>query len=706
MAAFQQIATGMPTVWPPCFAQDRFRRLIVVTGNARGKYWDTYTATADALGITAPTVAPTVAAGAAGNPSGTYNCYYRWVDERDGHKVYSSLSPAGSVTVSSQKIDWSVIGQSSEDRCNKIELWRTLDTATSSNKLFLIATLADGVTTNAGDDASDASLLALEGTDSYMLFTKPDGDLNARRQGIPPIHFGVVVRFGDRFWYAVPRPYSTGTVETNGTTTLTGTGTGWTTDFDGMAIEIEGETSVGIISSVGGTTTITLATAASTTASGLSYVIRPTSVQLLQARYTEQDEPESAGDSSWVVTVQENVTELDRLTGLIPYGAVMIMALERHLHRLQVYPQPRINANITYWKNRGLINQNCWKLHEDNDLYMLDEQGPYIIRGGQIVPIGTAIQDKFRGTILDWANSRWWHVHINPVEELVYFFVGFTEDSSTRPRRAFVWSLRTTEWMPGPDLYTWEIGGVARIGIGGRQRSILCTENDKHYLLNEGTQDGTAGSGTVRGTATAATATTLSDSVATFPTDAVGASIAIVRGTGKGQLRRISTRNSATQVTVDTAWTTTPSTDSVYVIGAIEYSNQTGKFELLPLKQDHKQAFRLVFSPTTGDAECYLRQTMNHEASALNHEVRDDDSFNRGVEWAADDADTIFDLKLARSANANQIGEHYYQWGEGGSGQPHGIYEAKYRWVQVELAGFQGADELVFHELEIEGAMQ
>ena len=57
--------------------------------------------------------------------------------------------------------------------------------------------------------------------------------------GLPPFYFGVVVRFGDRGWYAVPRPYSTGTVATDGTTAVTGTGTAWTSDMDGMVIEID-----------------------------------------------------------------------------------------------------------------------------------------------------------------------------------------------------------------------------------------------------------------------------------------------------------------------------------------------------------------------------------------------------------------------------------------------------------------------------------
>lgn len=69
------------------------------------------------------------------------------------------------------------------------------------------------------------------------------------------------------------------------------------------------------------------------------------------------------------------------------------------------------------------------------------------------------------------------------------------------------------------------------------------------------------------GTATAATTTTLSDSTKTWRTVGgwAGAFVEIVSGTGAGQCRRIAS-NTANQITVARAWSTTPTTSSVYVI--------------------------------------------------------------------------------------------------------------------------------------------
>ena len=181
--------------------------------------------------------------------------------------------------------------------------------------------------------------------------------------------------------------------------------------------------------------------------------------------------------------------------------------------------------------------------------------------------------------------------------------------------------------------------------------------------------------------------------------------MAIVRGTGKGQIRRITTRDSATALTVP-AWTTTPDTTSVYVIGAIEYSYKTGRFFLVPLVQDQKQAFNLSFTPTTNDAECYLRRFMNHSTTAENFAERDDDMHNVGRKWAASDPDCTFDLKSARTTLDTQKGLHRWEWGGVTGGNPKSSYERQNVWLQAELAGFQGADAVVFHELEIEGVME
>lgn len=87
------------------------------------------------------------------------------------------------------------------------------------------------------------------------------------------------------------------------------------------------------------------------------------------------------------------------------------------------------------------------------------------------------------------------------------------------------------------------------------------------------TTNGTAGSyigqtwvTSVTSTATAGAATTLTDSVQTWTVDAyANLTVRITGGTGAGQIRRIAS-NTATVLTVTTAWTTIPDATSTYVI--------------------------------------------------------------------------------------------------------------------------------------------
>lgn len=85
---------------------------------------------------------------------------------------------------------------------------------------------------------------------------------------------------------------------------------------------------------------------------------------------------------------------------------------------------------------------------------------------------------------------------------------------------------------------------------------------------NEGILIGTPAKETVAdtGTASAATSTTLTDSSRAWTVNVhTRRLVQIVAGTGAGQYRYVAS-NTATQLTVDTAWTTTPDTTSVYEI--------------------------------------------------------------------------------------------------------------------------------------------
>ena len=117
------------------------------------------TPTACGWGQAVPTTAPTVASGIAGNPDGTYSCYYRYkITLPDGTIIRTGLSPVGSAVVSSEKIEWSDLVHVSFTGAttNQIELFRTMD---SWSAIYLVTTLDDTDTTYS-DNNDDATVQA------------------------------------------------------------------------------------------------------------------------------------------------------------------------------------------------------------------------------------------------------------------------------------------------------------------------------------------------------------------------------------------------------------------------------------------------------------------------------------------------------------------------------------------------------------------
>jgi len=116
------------------------------------------TPTACDWGLNPPSAAPTVAdSGDAGDPDGTYSCYYRYkITLPDGTVIYTALSSAASVTVVTNKIAWSAIVHSTFTGATTIQA-QLFRTKTGFSATYLVTTLASGTTTYT-DNVSDTTL--------------------------------------------------------------------------------------------------------------------------------------------------------------------------------------------------------------------------------------------------------------------------------------------------------------------------------------------------------------------------------------------------------------------------------------------------------------------------------------------------------------------------------------------------------------------
>lgn len=754
------LRTGLNTAQPMNFAKDRFGRLLGVNGLDRGLVWDGKSASSELLGVDAPTVAATMTTpGGGGATAGSYDCYYRFVDKGEGIYAPSNLSPVATTTAAdSDMFVWSSLSTSSQSRVDTVELWRTTSGVTS--KLHRVASIpysgsitsssqvggfatfvvpaghglvvgskvlasavtytvtgktATTITTNVGSAGPGASTWSLSGFttsdtatdtalndysgDDVMRLVKPNGDPNANRFTPPPNWKSVVVMFQDRALYMADVEYATGTVAlTADSVTATGSGTAWTTEMAGRYLHVVGATKPLLISSVGSATSITLSKAApESVTAGALYAIRPAAGERNVVYFSEADDAEAVPSTNQII-IQENIRDEDEIVGAIPYGNSCIIAKEHTLYRLNYFAQPIIDAKVSLFAFRGLFNHRCWDIL-DGILYGMDEDGCWTGAGGSPQDISGPIADYFRDGTISLTNKKWFHVQADPVEGLVYFYVQFAGDTGTRPKRALVWETVANQWMM-PDLYLQEVGAAVKLPVSGTRRMVTGWENDQVRIVNEGTLDFTAGSGTVRGTATSSGSTTLTDSGATFPTDCKHATVSIVNGTGKGQIRYITTRNSATQITVDTAWTTNPDTTSTYQIGAIEWAIKTGRFTFSEVDRHNPQALRVDFWPTSGAAQFDMRRYLGHSTSAETMSIDLQGDMERGLTGEIGSTDIVKQMKLATTSNQNEPGSTRIEFGgrtPSGEGRPQ-------LWVAFQLAGFQGADAQVFSAMRVEGA--
>ena len=684
------LSTGWHASRRLCFAKTRFGDLIGVNGLDRGFRWDGITSATEALGITAPTVAPSIVQAAGGaQTAGTYTFAYRYVDNTLPTPVASSFSPTvTSVATANQKPNWTITS-SGEARVASVELWRTVagDTLT----FYKVATITAGTTTYTTDTGSDTTLQA--SSDANTIFSEnADGTPDASRFTPPPNFMSVVTLFQDRMVYCRGEKYSTGTVTTNGSTTVTGSGTAWTSAMAGRYIEISGEPAPLLISAASATS-ITTSTAATTSAAGKTYVVYPDPTYRRKLLYSEQDEPESVPLTN-TITLQENTGDDDEITGAHQYGANLFITTDRHKYRVRWAEQPTLDGIASLIDDRGACNHWCWDVFE-NVAYVMDDAGAYVFTpDGGSTPISGPIQnlwDANSGERLDFSKKEKWFVQADRPNEKIHFFVCFTTDSGDYPQRRLTYNIRSQTWNPME--YTQQFGGACYWFSSGKTRVVAGGSNDQLMLLDEGTTEGVIAH--VRGSPTSATSTVLTDSGASFPAGIVGAQITIIDGTGKGQKRIITARSSTTITTA--AWTTTPNTTSVYLVGGLEYQWRSKRLEFIPNPTENARCVRIAFLPTSGAFWADLRLRFNNDTSPITFE-RSQNMGDGVVIEETNKTDAKVHFQQAYSALENAVGFAQFDF----SGRLHGSAHTDH-WVAIDLRGYQGDDAVEIHGIDIQG---
>lgn len=213
--------------------------------------------------------------------------------------------------------------------------------------------------------------------------------------------------------------------------------------------------------------------------------------------FSNIDEPEAVPDINQF-NIQQNVSDSDQITALIPFGSAMLVAQNRHLYTLSFAKKPLVDANVNLVAHRGCVNQKCWDIHA-GACYAMDRTGIYVVESnGGVQPISDPIADLFRDEI-DWLSPARFSVSVDPKTSVLRAWVTFKSDrtgplegpdTTQAPTRALCFSLDTKTWWiekyPSPLM-----SPVKAVLAGGDHRSIILGKHPEHeaaagiYMLDD-----------------------------------------------------------------------------------------------------------------------------------------------------------------------------------------------------------------------------
>lgn len=519
------------------------------------------------------------------------------------------------------------------------------------------------------------------------MFYGKDNIPYANRYGLPPNHKSVLVNHKGRVYAAVDAVYSDGHVEPlNDSTLLQGVATDWRKTFIGRMVYVDGALFPATIVDVDETNQVITMDAPlqGNLKKFAKYKVRPAPCEKQLVYFSE-----SALVDAWPIYNAISLPEdNDEITGLHSDGQYLHIFKSNHLYRLTFQGDPSDGA-IYLEGRRGSINNRTW-IYSDETIYAMDVIGIYKFDGQRFHNLSMPIQNLFQddGTsiiAIDWnADKSLWHAAHDPARDTIRWFVNIIGQDSLQS--AICYNYRTDRfWL---EAYQSSISASSNATIGCR-RSLVGTDARRILCLSQGVYDGIDGTGTVRGRVSFADQVSLTDSTASFEATE-GAPVAIVEGTGSGQVRTIATVTQ-TQLEVLQPWDTIPDTTSIYQIGGIPWIWRSGWFRFgqheESVSRDVEIAWRPTSMPTTLNIRLFFDHNVNPRVWALS------DSKD-GIRTVAGDPKIRVDLMTSRGWARQRMGGHagHYAYGD--------TYES------VEMSGVQGGSPVIISQLilnDIEG---
>jgi hypothetical protein len=547
-------------------------------------------------------------------------------------------------------------------------------------------------------DTTDLSSLSLSSTrtdtelaaQESQAILDEDGGVLADANTPPPNHKPYLAFHLGHMFYAGHRDYNRGMVQvTNGSATVSGVGTDWVSALEDRYLYVKDAPEPYLISSVDtANQTLTLSSAylGATNKFGI-YGIRASPAERRTVYYSISGKPYSVPATNGV-TIPETG---DDITGLMVRGSWLYVLEKRHIWKITFADSIPEDLGLFPASDRGCINQRCFVQVEDR-VFMLDEQGVHIFGGPDDLPLSEPIQEIFRpeGTgkwRIDWDSQDLFHaVHYRPQETIRWFV---TMSGSLWPRHALCFSYRLKRWWI--EEFTSDISGSCHGRIRDTPFNFLGSEARTVHAMNIGYLDVVnSQNGHVYGTVTDADIMTLTDSLATFGSDLVNATVTITDGRGRGQNRRIVAVSSGI-LTLDRPWSILPDDESLYQIGGVNWRYKTSWFRYAPNEQNAERRVETVFEPLHRTVTARLKFYHDFMDEADMQALSATSAAKNGVKAVSGEQDLRIDLTKAAG-----IVQHRYPG--------HREYSTDgRRFVQLELQGASNDEPVSIYQLSFEG---
>lgn len=628
---------------------------------------------------------------------GNYAANGTWVIKNktaDTFELYQSTgsgaySSGGTIYKGAGQIDYTNIPTTSDTRVASKQILRNKDGDTTV--FYIDKTLTNLATTSSSSTSTDAQL-----TDAVALVDTTGRDLNVSTHAEPPNWKRWAAFHKGRLWLAGQLTYREGGISvTNGSPTVTGLGTNWTSAMAGWELYPLGTSNTisYTVSTINtGTQTITLdANYGGSTEAFLHYALVPPILNTnggAESRtiyFSAAGVPESFTLARSLTLEEQGQGEI---TGLIPLDNALYVACERALYRIIYSVRPEADAVVRSVARRGLPNNSCW-VPFDRVVFCLDQRGVWAFDGNSVEDVSEAVRGVFDGTgerHINWNYTEYFHACPFPDQSVIKWFV--VMDGGHYPRHALCYSLRSKRWWieeyPQPVL-------ASCVGeIGGSQTPLVSLPSRRVGAAITASADGIPGNSTttLRGTATAGAILSLTDSTAAFTSDVVGAPLRIVEGTGKGQ-ERIVISQTATVLTVDRPWMTLPDTTSVYQIGGVHWQWRCGSLRWTPSPTHKRQSAELIWGTTQNTHALALKRYVSHSATP--------ETFS--VDQSANAVRTVDGDPEAWITTTDTNGFARQEYSDVQPDQVHGRET-----VQLELEGTTNRERLRVYEVSTEGA--